>query len=75
MAMTLVTLFLTSSTPFSVVPGQDFCTWNGEDMTRVAIPVAEINSVDFENIHTDLLTGGQVLVQLTSEGMLCADLI
>jgi hypothetical protein len=51
-----------------IIPGQDFCTWNGEDMTLVTIPVAEINAEEFAAIHTDLIAGGQVLIQLTSEG-------
>jgi hypothetical protein len=39
-------------------------------MTLVTIPVAEINAEEFAAIHTDLIAGGQVLIQLTSEGTL-----
>jgi hypothetical protein len=40
-----------------VVPGQDYCTWTGEDMTQI-----------FAEIHSQLVDGAQILIQMTSEG-------
>jgi hypothetical protein len=57
------------------VPGQDFCTWTGEDVSQIDFPIAAVFHEDIEDLHSELLNGEQILITMTSEGNPWADAI
>ena len=56
-------------TLYLATPGQDFCTWTGEDMSQIQFPIATVFNKDFEEIYKELLAGSQIEINLTSEGI------
>jgi len=57
------------------VPGQDFCTWSGEDVSKIRFPIAEVNSIEFAAIQEELQNGAQIQIRMTSEGKTSINLI
>jgi hypothetical protein len=52
----------------ATVPGQYFCIYNGEDMSRVKVPITEVSREDTADLLDLLLGGESVQVTISSEG-------
>jgi hypothetical protein len=59
----------------TLVPGQYFCTYTGEDVQQLVIPVSEVSSDAFQEVHDLLARGEHIYITLTSEGNAWTDLI
>eukprot|EP00029_Vermamoeba_vermiformis_P010768 TRINITY_DN5743_c0_g1_i1.p1 TRINITY_DN5743_c0_g1~~TRINITY_DN5743_c0_g1_i1.p1 ORF type:complete len:471 (+),score=57.30 TRINITY_DN5743_c0_g1_i1:36-1415(+) len=59
----------------ALVPGQYFCTYTGEDVTQLVIPVAEIYQKEVDSVFALVAQGEEIFVSLSSEGNEWANII
>jgi hypothetical protein len=57
------------------VPGQDYCTWTGEDVSQIDFPIATVYRTDFDGLHNLLINSEEILIELSSEGNPWTDVI
>jgi hypothetical protein len=50
---------------FTGVPGQYFCTYTGEDVQELIIPVAEVSLSEFTGVQDQVAQGEQIYVTLS----------
>lgn len=58
------------------MPGQYFCTYTGEDVQKLVIPVAEISLSEVSSLYKLVAQGEEeIFVTLSSEGIIIFNLI
>ncbi len=52
------------------IPGREYCSYTGQDASEIQIHVAGVKIQEFEPVLMQLTEGYEIVITLTSEGIL-----